>query len=81
MMTKKEAKAFIEAMINLRNSATNEQAKNVSILYPKWEKNKNYEQGDRITYNNNLYIVNETHISNSLNLPTSDSTLYNLITE
>lgn len=81
MMTKKEAQAFIKAMIDLRNSATNEQAKNVSILYPKWEKEKNYLIGDRVVFNGNLYIVNETHTSTTSDSPIENSILYSLISE
>ena len=81
MITKKEAQALIKAMINLRDSATNEQAKNVSILYPKWEADKNYLIGNRVVYNNNLYIINKTHVSTELNTPDKNSSLYTLISE
>lgn len=80
MMTKKETQAFIKAMINLRESATDEQAKNVSILYPKWEENKEYEVGDRVVYNEDLYSIIVKHIS--LNPPSEETkNLYNLISK
>ena len=81
MITKKEAQAIIDAMIKLRDSATNEQAKDVSILYPKWEENKDYEAGIRIVYENNLYHINKTHTSSLMNLPNDSTLLYTLISE
>lgn len=69
MITKKEAQSLIKAMIDLRNSATDEQAKNVPMLYPKWEENKDYESGERIIYNNQLYKVVATHIAEETSAP------------
>ena len=81
MISKKEAQALIAAMIDLRDSATNEQAKNVAILYPKWEENKNYQKGERFVYENNLYIVKDEHTSDIENLPDTSVILYELISD
>ena len=64
MINKKQAQALIQAIIDLREFATNEQAQSAVILYPSWEPNKTYCEGDRITYKDNLYIVNQLHESN-----------------
>lgn len=65
MMTKKEAKLFIDAIVALRNSATDEQALNAVCLYPAWKENKIYEAGNRVMYNDVLYKVLSTHTSQS----------------
>ena len=76
MITKKEAQSLIKAMVDLRNSATDEQAKNVPMLYPKWEESKNYESGERIIYNNQLYKVVTTHIAEETSVPDANPSFF-----
>lgn len=79
MINKKQAQAFIKAIKDLRDSATNEQAQAVAILYPSWKENTIYDKGDRLQYNDKLYIVNEIHKSSIENIPGESNNLYNEI--
>ena len=71
-----EMKAFISDIINLRNSLTDEQALQVSKLYPSWKDNTTYEVGNRVLYNDVLYKVLQNHISNASLTPDIDISLF-----
>lgn len=62
-MTKSEAKAFISALVTLREKATDEQALAVPALYPAWHSGVNYVAGIRVLYNGTLYKVLTAHTS------------------
>lgn len=62
-MTYDEAKALITALVTLRESATDEQAMAVPILYPTWKEAAAYTTGERVSYNNILYKVLQDHAS------------------
>ena len=62
-MTKSEAKAFISALITLREAATDEQALAVTALYPVWRSGIDYSVGIRVLYNGILYTVLTAHTS------------------
>lgn len=62
-MTMEEAKAIIKALVDLRESATDEQAMKAQVLYPKWKEGVGYKVGDRVTYNGVLYKVLTGHTS------------------
>ena len=62
-MTKSEAKAFISALVTLREKATDEQALAVPALYPAWRSGVNYAVGIRVLYNGILYKVLTAHTS------------------
>ena len=62
-MTKSEAKAFISALVTLREKATDEQALAVTALYPAWRSSVNYAAGIRVLYNGILYKVLTAHTS------------------
>ena len=62
-MTKSEAKAFISALVTLREKATDEQALAVTALYPAWRSGVNYAAGIRVLYNGTLYKVLTAHTS------------------
>lgn len=62
-MTKSEAKAFISALVTLRETATDEQALAVPVLYPAWRSGVNYAAGIRVLYNGTLYKVLTAHTS------------------
>ena len=79
MINKKQAQALIEAIIDLRESATNEQAQSAAILYPIWEVNKQYCEGNRIIHKGNLYVVNQDHESNIDNSPELNTEIYTKI--
>ena len=62
-MTLEEAKAIIDALVTLRNSATDEQASKASALYPKWKVGTDYQKDERVLYNDILYKVLTGHTS------------------
>ena len=62
-MTLEEAKAIIDALVRLRNSATDEQALKASALYPKWKVGTDYQKDERVLYNDILYKVLTGHTS------------------
>ena len=62
-MTLEEAKAVIDALVTLRNSAADEQALKASALYPKWKVGTAYQKDERVLYNNILYKVLTDHTS------------------
>ena len=62
-MTKSEAKAFISALVTLREAVTYEQALAVPALYPAWRSGVYYEVGIRVLYNGILYKVLTAHTS------------------
>lgn len=62
-MTKSEAKAFISALVTLREKATDEQALAASALYPAWRSGMDYAVGIRVLYNGTLYKVLTAHTS------------------
>ena len=62
-MTKSEAKAFISALVTLREKATDEQALAAPALYPLWRSGVNYAAGIRVLYNGTLYKVLTAHTS------------------
>lgn len=62
-MTLEEAKAIIDALVTLRNSAADEQALKASALYPKWKVSTDYQKDKRVLYNNILYKVLADHTS------------------
>lgn len=62
-MTLEEAKAIIDALVTLRNSAEDEQALKASALYPKWKVSTDYQKGERVLYDDILYKVPTDHTS------------------
>ena len=59
------AKAIIDALVKLRESATDEQALEASVLYPAWKEGVSYKKGYRVLYNDVLYSVLMDHTSQS----------------
>lgn len=64
-MTRQEAKAFIDSLVNLRTSATDQQAMDAPAVYPTWKENVEYMVDERILYNDILYKVITAHTSQS----------------
>ena len=62
-MTRQEARAFVESIVKLRESATDEQALESIPIYPAWQENKSYTSGERVRYNEVLYKVLQNHTS------------------
>lgn len=62
-MTRAEAEKIIAAIVTLRESATDEQALSVPVLYPAWRSGVAYTAGQRLLYNSVLYKVLQDHTS------------------
>ena len=62
-MTRAEAESIIAAIVTLRESATDEQALSVPVLYPAWRSGVAYTAGQRLLYNSVLYKVLQDHTS------------------
>lgn len=63
MITRSKTRAVIDALIKLRELATDEQACEVPALYPTWKEGFVYKVGERITYGDVLYKVLTEHTS------------------
>lgn len=64
-MTRKEAREFINSLVNLRGSATDAQAAEAPAVYPTWKEDIAYEVNERVLYNEVLYKVITAHTSQS----------------
>lgn len=62
-MTREEAQAIVNALVTLRESATDEAALAVSVLYPAWRPGMGYKAGKRVRYIGALYRVLQDHTS------------------
>lgn len=62
-MTRAEAEAIVEALVKLRESATDEQALSVPVLYPAWRSGVDYVTGQRVLHGCVLYKVLQDHTS------------------
>ena len=64
-MTNSKAKMreIVNAIISIRESATDEQALNSIALYPEWKADVGYTVGQRVLYNSVLYKVLQAHTS------------------
>ena len=64
-MTNSKAKMreIVNAIISIRESATDEQALNSIALYPEWKADVDYTVGQRVLYNSVLYKVLQAHTS------------------
>lgn len=62
-MTRAEAEAIVAALVKLRESATDEQALSVPVLYPAWRSGVEYVTGQRVLHGGVLYKVLQDHTS------------------
>lgn len=62
-MNKTRVRAFVNAVLTLRDSVTDEQALSVVALYPEWKADVNYSAGQRLVYADVLYKVLQGHTS------------------
>lgn len=62
-MTRDEAQAIVNALVTLRESATDEMALNVPVLYPAWRAGVEYTTGQRVLHAGTLYRVLQDHTS------------------
>ena len=64
-MTKSKMREIVNAIISIRESATDEQALSAIALYPEWRADASYTVGQRVLYNSILYKVLQAHTSQS----------------
>ena len=62
-MTRSEAEAIVAALVKLRESATDEQALSVPVLYPAWRSGVDYVAGQRVLHGGVLYKALQDHTS------------------
>lgn len=62
-MTRAEAEAIVAALVKLRESATDEQASSVPVLYPAWRSVVDYMAGQRVLHGGVLYKALQDHTS------------------
>lgn len=75
-MTRAEAEKIIAALVVLRESATDEQALSVPVLYPAWRTDTAYTTGQRVLYNGVLYKVLMGHTSQETWTPETSPSLF-----
>ena len=78
-MTLEKMQAFIESLLALRASATDEQALAAKDLYPEWAIGRMYSAGDRVKYGGKLYTVLQAHESQETWIPTDAPSLFALV--
>lgn len=79
MITKSKTLEIINAVMKLRETATDEQAVEMIMIYPVWKRDTEYNAGERIRYNGNLYKVISEHISSDDSTPEIAVELYTKI--
>lgn len=62
-MTHEEAQKIIEALVTLRESASDADALNAVAIYPEWREGVIYTTGQRVRYDGTLYKVLQDHTS------------------
>lgn len=79
--TPEQLNALINAILKIRESASDENALVSKELYPSWEPDTEYEADNRLYYNDKLYKVRQAHISQAIYPPSIDTAaLYTEIT-
>lgn len=62
-MTRVEAQKIIEALVTLRESASDADALNAVAIYPEWREDVTYTTGQRVRHDGTLYKVLQDHTS------------------
>ena len=62
-MTREEAQKIIEALVTLRESASDADALNAVAIYPEWREGVTYTTGQRVRHDGTLYKVLQDHTS------------------
>ena len=76
MMTREKTQAVVNALVKLRELASDEQAIEVPVLYPEWKVGVNYIVNERILYNSILYKVLAAHTSQETWTPDAAPSLF-----
>lgn len=75
-MTREEAQKIIEALVALRESASDADALNAVAIYPEWREGVSYTTGQRIRYGGTLYKVLQNHTSQAYWTPDTTPSLF-----
>ena len=75
-MKREEAKALIEALVTMRESATDEMALAAPAVYPAWREGKSYKMGERVMFEGVLYKVLQDHDAQAMWTPVSAPSLF-----
>lgn len=76
-MNRRETQAFINSLIKLRDTVTDEQALTAVEVYPQWDGNgEAYKVGQRVQYNGTLYKVLTDHTSQEAWTPADAPSLF-----
>lgn len=67
---------LVEAIKNLRASASDEIAAAYPLIYPEWRQGTEYQRGQRICYNDVLYKVLQLHTSQATWTPDVSPSLF-----
>lgn len=78
-MTRAEAEAILEALVKLRDGATDEQALSVPVLYPAWRYGVAYTSGQRVLYKSVLYKVLQDHTAQADWTPEAAPSLFSQV--
>lgn len=62
-MTRDRIRSFIDAVVKMREIATDTQAIEIQSIYPTWKEGVQYVAGERVLYDEILYKVLTTHLS------------------
>lgn len=75
-MKRQDAKKFINSLVNLRSSATDEQAVEAPAVYPEWKAEIEYAVDDRVLFGGVLYKVLQAHTSQEAWTPVDAASLF-----
>ena len=75
-MTREEAQKIIEALVTLRDEATDAMALKVPVLYPEWREGVEYKVGKRVLRNGVLYTVLISHMAQADWVPEHSPSLF-----
>ena len=75
-MNRSEARALINALVKLRELATDEMSLQVPNLYPTWKVEVEYKVGQRVLYDETLYKVLQDHTSQETWTPDVSASLF-----
>ena len=75
-MTREEAQKIIEALVALRESASDADALNAVAIYPEWREGLSYTTGQRVRFNGTLYKVLQNHTSQAYWMPDTTHSLF-----
>lgn len=75
-MTRNKARKFVDSLVKLRVSATDEQAFDAPNVYAAWAEGVDYTTGTRVLYGNVLYKVLQDHTSQAEWTPVAAPSLF-----